>query len=89
MQKILIIEDNNAIAESLKLYLQNCNFTVFLHFTGEYAIEKIQEIHPDLIILDINLPVIDGISICSAIRKILTIPIIILTARNSEMDKIT
>ena len=89
MQNILIIEDNNAIAESLKLYLQNCDFTVFLHFTGEGALEKVFEIKPDLIILDINLPVLDGISICGMIRKSLNIPIIILTARNSELDKIT
>lgn len=89
MQTILIIEDNHAIAESLKLYLQNSDFTIFLHFTGEHAVEKVAEVKPDLIILDINLPVMNGIAICSEIRKTLNTPIIILTARNSELDKIT
>jgi len=56
MRKILIIEDDKLISSSLKLYLENSNFHVFLHDEGYKAIDVILDINPDLIILDINLP---------------------------------
>ena len=88
MHKILIIEDDRGISKSLKLYLENSNFDVKIHETGEWVHEKIEKENPDLIILDINLPVKDGITICEEVRESKSIPIIMLTARNSEMDKI-
>ncbi|MDD3793556.1 MAG: response regulator transcription factor [Candidatus Gracilibacteria bacterium] len=88
MRKILIIEDDRGISASLKLYLENSDFEVFLHNEGFYAIEKILEINPDLIILDINLPGKDGIEITKEYRLIGNIPIIMLTARSSELDRI-
>lgn len=89
MLKIFIVEDDKAIAESLKLYLENSNFEVFLHHTWVWALEKIFQISPDLLILDINLPGKDGIEICKEIRKSSQLSIIMLTARNSELDKVT
>lgn len=88
MKKILIIEDDKWISGSLKLYLENSDFEVFLHHEWNYAIEKIQEINPDLIILDINLPWKDWIEITKEYRLMWNIPIIMLTARSSELDRI-
>ncbi|PID87393.1 DNA-binding response regulator [Candidatus Gracilibacteria bacterium] len=88
MKKIIIIEDDLGIVNSLKLYLENSNFSVETHNSGRNAVEIIKKISPDLIILDINLPELSGIEICKKIRTFSQIPIIMLTARTSEMDKI-
>jgi len=88
MHKILIVEDDRGISKSLKLYLENSNFEVKIHETWEGIHEKIDELEPDLIILDINLPVKDGITICEEVRETKGTPVIMLTARNSEMDRI-
>lgn len=88
MQKILIIEDDIWILNSLKLYLENSWFEVHIESSGENAINIILENNFDLIILDINLPVKNGITICSEVRKSSNIPIIMLTARNSEASKV-
>ena len=88
MYKILIVEDDTGISKSLKLYLENSDFDVKIHDSGEGVHEKIAEIIPDLVILDINLPVKDGITICSEVRETSMIPVIMLTARNSEIDRI-
>lgn len=88
MQKILIIEDDLGISESLKLYLENSNFVVELYPTGKDAIKVIEKSEPDLVILDVNLPVMDGIEICSLLRETSSIPVIMLTARWWETDKI-
>ena len=89
MLKIFIVEDDKAIAESLKLYLENSNFEVFLHHTWVWAIEEIFKVTPDLLILDINLPGKDGIDICKEIREQSNLSIIMLTARDSELDKVS
>jgi len=89
MLKIFIVEDDKAIAESLKLYLENSNFKVFLYHTWEWAVKEIFDVKPDLLILDINLPGKDGIEICKEIRVESNMSIIMLTARDSELDKVT
>ena len=88
MKKILIVEDDLGISNSLKLYLENSGFEISLHNTWERAVKKIIEWDYSIIILDINLPVVDGIEICKKVRVKSAIPIIMLTARTSEMDKI-
>lgn len=88
MQKILIVEDDSGISQSLKLYLENSSYEVFLHEEGGEAIEVFQKISPDLLILDINLPKKDGITICKEIRTFSSTPIVILTARWWEIDKL-
>jgi len=89
MEKILIIEDDLWISNSLKLYLENSDFEVELHHTWENSINKIKETEPNLIILDINLPYMDWMEICRLTREFSNVPIIMLTAKNSENDKIT
>lgn len=89
MLKILIVEDDKAIAESLKLYLENSNFEVFLYHTWLWAVEEIFRVNPNLLILDINLPEKDGIEICKEIREESNLSIVMLTARDSELDKVT
>ena len=88
MQKILIIEDNVWISNSLKLYLENSWFETELLESWENAVKEILSLKFDLIILDINLPVKDGITICREVRETSNIPIVMLTARNTELDKI-
>jgi len=89
MQKILIVEDDKWISQSLKLYLENSDFEVFLHYTWWDAIEEVNKVEPDLLILDINLPGKDGITIAKEIRIDSDLPIVMLTARSSELDRIT
>lgn len=88
MKKILIIEDDIGILQSLKLYLENSDFIVDIHKEWNLAIKKFKNSNPDLIILDINLPNKSWIEICSEIRDFSNIPIIVLTARTWEFDKI-
>lgn len=89
MEKILIIEDDLWISNSLKLYLESSNYKVELYNTGKKAIEKIKQYNPNLIILDINLPEKDWMQICSELRVFSNIPIVMLTARDSEYDRIS
>lgn len=88
MKKILIIEDDLWISTSLKLYLENSNFEVEVYNTWENAVSFIKKIKPDLIILDINLPVQNWIEITEEFRKTDSTPIIILTARWEEDDRV-
>jgi len=89
MQKILIIEDDRGISTSLKLYLENSNFEVFLHDEWNNALKVINELIPNIVILDINLPWKDGIEICKELRTYSQIPVVMLTARSWELDRIT
>jgi len=88
MKKILIIEDDKWISASLKLYLENSNYEIELHYDWLDAVEKFRKTNPDLIILDINLPWKDWIEITKEIREFSKTPIVMLTARWSEIDRI-
>ncbi|MBE2182032.1 MAG: response regulator transcription factor [Anaerolineae bacterium] len=91
MAKILIIEDEETLARTLAEKLRADSFNVVTAFDGEDGLEKIREEHPDLIVLDIMLPKLDGLSLCRIVRRDAStahIPIIMLTARGSEVDKI-
>jgi len=86
-KKILIIEDEPKIANVVKSYLEREGFVASIAETGEKALRLIKESY-DLIILDLMLPDIDGESICTAIREISDIPIMMLTAKSSEDDRV-
>jgi len=88
MKKICIIEDDQGILNSLKLYLENSDFWVVTFESWDGASEFIGKENPNLVILDINLPVIDGIEVCKQVRIKSDVPIIMLTARGWEWDRI-
>jgi len=72
----------------LKINLQKENYTVFEAYDGEEAISKAQAINPDLILLDVMLPKLDGFSVCKKIREKSSVPILMITAREEEVDKV-
>lgn len=88
MNKILIIEDDFWISNSLKIYLENLGFIVETLNSWEEAVFFILSNNYDLIILDLNLPKKDWITICREVRMTSNIPIIMLTAKTSEIDRI-
>jgi two-component system response regulator VanR len=88
-EKILIVDDEREIADLVELYLSNENYAVYKFYTARDALSCIETTELDLAILDIMLPDTDGLSICQKIRDKHTYPIIMLTAKDSETDKIT
>ena len=87
--KILIVDDEAEIADLIEVYLSNENFTIFKFYPAKEALECIHTTVFDLAILDIMLPEIDGFTLCKKIRSKYTYPIIMLTAKDQEIDKIT
>lgn len=86
--KILLVDDEKRIADILKYNLSKAGFTVDCAHDGNKALEMVDEFLPDLIILDVMLPYRDGLEVCREVRKKHDMPIIMLTARESEMDKV-
>jgi two-component system response regulator VanR len=86
---ILIVDDEQAIADLVEVYLKNENYTVFKYYTGQDALNCIRTEKLDLAILDVMLPDIDGFTICRQIREQYNYPVIMLTAKEEEIDKIT
>jgi len=87
-EKILLVEDEKTLAKALKFSLEKEGFAVEVAFDGEEALESISREKPDLIILDLMLPKIDGFEVCRNIRRGSEVPIIMLTARDDDIDKI-
>ena len=88
-QKVLVVEDDSNIAELLRLYLQKDGFEVSHAADGGKAVEMAREIQPDLVLLDIMLPVMDGWQVCRELRKTMKMPIIMLTAKGETEDKVS
>jgi DNA-binding response OmpR family regulator len=91
MTKVVIVEDEETLAHNLAEKLRSDGFSVITASDGEEGLDKIRAEHPDLVVLDIMLPRLDGLSVCRIIRHDAAtahIPIIILTARGTEVDKI-
>lgn len=89
MEKILVVDDERDIADLIEVYLQNENYTVFKYYSAEEALRCIEIQEIDLAILDIMLPGTDGFSLCKKIRESYIYPVIMLTAKDAEVDKIT
>ncbi len=87
--KILVVEDDINIAELIRLYLQKDNFEVYLAHDGIEALNSFKAVSPDLILLDIMLPKLDGWGVCRKIREKSSVPIIMLTAKDDTFDKVT
>ncbi|RRK36980.1 VanR-ABDEGLN family DNA-binding response regulator [Schaedlerella arabinosiphila] len=88
-EKILIVDDEHDIADLLEVYLKNENYTIYKYYSAKEALEFVKEEEVDLAILDIMLPDINGFTLCQKIREKHTYPIIMLTAKDEETDKIT
>ena len=88
MQKILIIEDDEKLRKELETFLNKNGFIATSLKKFDNAVEDIQKIQADLLLLDINLPYTDGEFICKEVRKISNVPIIMVTSRDNEMDEL-
>ena len=87
-QRILIVDDDENIAELISLYLTKECFETKIVYDGESALEQVNIFKPDLILLDLMLPGIDGYQVCREIRQSSKVPIIMLTARGDERDEL-
>lgn len=87
-QKIMIVDDDSNIAELISLYLIKECFDTLIVSDGEEALSKLTVYEPDLILLDIMLPGIDGYEVCTEIRKTNQVPIIMLSAKTEVFDKV-
>ena len=85
---ILVVDDEKPIVDILKLNLIKSGYRVMEAYDGEDAVKKAAEINPDLILLDVMLPKMDGFAVCKKIRETSSVPIIMLTAREEEVDKV-
>jgi len=87
-KKIFVVDDEPQILKVLKAYLENAGFQVVTAFEGKTALLTFQREKPDFMILDLNLPGMDGLDICKAVRRDSNIPILMLTARVEEADRL-
>ena len=88
-KSVLIIEDDSNIAELLRLYLEKDGFTVTIADNGALGVSEFKELEPDLVLLDIMLPILDGWGVCREIREVSNVPIIMLTAKGETHDIVT
>lgn len=87
-KRILIVDDEIKVCELVKAYLEKESYEVLIATDGKSALEVTHRDKPDLVILDLNLPEMDGLDVCKALRRDSKVPIIMLTARDEETDKV-
>ncbi len=87
-QKILVVDDELDIVKVVRAYLEQSGFRVITASDGEQALAAFRHEQPDLVVLDLNLPKLDGLDVCRAIRRESDVPIIMLTARVEETDRL-
>ena len=87
-QTVLIIEDDRRIANWVKIYFQRAGFSAEVAYDGEAGLSAARRLSPNLIILDLMLPRLDGIAVCNILRRESDVPIIMLTARETHTDRI-
>jgi len=88
-EKVLVVDDDAKTVELVKLYLDRDGYQVLTAYGGVEALRVAREGYPDLIVLDLMLPDIDGLEICRTLRRESDVPIIMLTARTTDQDKLT
>ena len=88
-RNILVVEDDRNISELIRMYLEKEGFEVRLAYDGGKAVEEFEKQQPDMVLLDIMLPVLDGWQVCERIRQKARTPIIMLTAKSDVSDRIT
>ena len=88
-KRVLVVDDDVKTVELVKLYLDRDGYRVLSAYDGVEALRLARESHPDLIVLDLMLPGIDGLELCSILRDESDVPIIMLTAKTTDQDKLT
>ena len=88
-KRVLVVDDDVKTVELVKLYLNRDGYRVFTAYDGVEALRLARESHPDLIVLDLMLPGIDGLQVCRTLRNESDVPIIMLTAKTTDQDKLT
>jgi two-component system, OmpR family, alkaline phosphatase synthesis response regulator PhoP len=86
--RILVVDDDAALADLLAYNLRNAQYEVQIAGNGREALRLAREVHPDLILLDLMLPEIDGLDVCRELRKDSPVPLIMITARGEETDRV-
>jgi DNA-binding response OmpR family regulator len=86
--KVLVVDDDEKILKVLTAYLLKEGYTIETARTGWEAVKKVQQLQPDLVLLDVMLPELDGWGVCKEVRRSSDVPIIMLTARDAEADRI-
>jgi len=87
-QKVLVIDDEENVCELISLYFGKAGYDVITAADGVDGIEKVRQERPDIVILDLMLPGVDGVDVCKELRKQSNIPLIMLTARTDEVDRV-
>ena len=88
-KRVLIVDDDQKTVELVKLYLKRDGYRVLTAYDGIEALRQAREGHPELIVLDLMLPGMDGLEVCRTLREESDVPIIMLTAKTTEQDKLT
>ena len=86
--KILVVDDETLLVKGIRFNLQNEGYEVITGSDGEQAVALVKEQSPDLVVLDVMMPVMDGLTACRKIREFSSVPIILLTAKTDDMDKL-
>ena len=89
MHRVMLVEDDARLAELVSEYLSSYEFAVDLVTRGDTALERFKELSPDVVILDLMLPGLDGMVVCRQIREVSEVPILILTAREDSYDEVS
>jgi DNA-binding response OmpR family regulator len=87
-ETILVVDDETNIRELARLYLEEAGYGVVVAEDGRQALDQVKQSRPDLVVLDLMLPLLDGLEVCRRIRAESRLPIIMLTARDEDIDKI-
>jgi DNA-binding response OmpR family regulator len=86
--KVLIVDDDKNICDLLRLYLEKDGYSVILSHDGEEAVVKFNALKPDIVLLDVMLPVMDGLQVCREIRKKSNVPVLMITAKGETIDTV-
>jgi len=87
-QRILVVDDEPAVSDLLAYNLRKAHYEVLLASDGREALRLARELSPDLILLDLMIPFVDGLDVCRELRKTSEVPIIMITARGEEIDRV-
>jgi DNA-binding response OmpR family regulator len=87
-ETVLVVDDDRHIVQLVSLYLSKAGYRVVSAYDGAEALRKVRDLAPDLLILDVMLPGPDGLEVCRSLRRTSEVPIVILSARSSDLDKV-